>query len=206
MDVHIAIELIHKTNISRAKIIPRVSRRGSVDVSFLSSYGGRFSTSVIITRLHLRNKRLNIYGGHSSRARLLPVNLLIRKSCAFCRAPPNHLSMPAAFSWRYVCSVFNRDRNRSYTRRTINGPYTGCLQKIEKFFGGIRFLLRMNIYILNRRSLKLTISDETFYFGMFDNTNCLNVALYVNLMNITYLVKPNEINVVVEYTKIVYCE
>ena len=95
---------VKQTYVPRAKVIPRVSRRRSVDVSFLSSYGGRFSTSVIITRLHLRNKRLNIYGRHSSRTRLLPVNPLIRKSCASCRAPPNHLSMPAAFSWRDTCA------------------------------------------------------------------------------------------------------
>lgn len=189
--MHIAVELIHKTNISRAKIILRVSRRGFVDVSFLSSYGERFSTSIIITRLHLQNIRLNIYGGHSSRARLLPVNPLIRKSCASCRTPSNHLSMPAAFSWRDTCAPSLIEIEIGLTRAGPSMVRTqGVCRKWRKIFLGIRFLLRMNI--LNRRSLKLAVSDETFYFttyhfGMLDNINCLNVASHVNLMNITYL-------------------
>lgn len=68
----------------------------------------RFYTSVIITRLHLRNKRWNIlWWTFVARARCfstLPTNPLIRKSCASRWANSNHLSMPAAFSWRDTCA------------------------------------------------------------------------------------------------------
>jgi len=123
-----------QTYVSHAKVIPRVSRRGSADVSFLSSYGGRFSTSIIITRLHLRNKRLNIYGGHSSRARLLPVNPLIRKSCASCRAPPNHLGMPAAFSWRDTCAPSLIEIEIGLTRDHQWSVYRVSVKNYENLF------------------------------------------------------------------------
>lgn len=57
-------------SISHAKVIPDANLRACL-ISFpLQRRGERDSrASVIITRLHLRNKRSNIYGGHSSRAR-----------------------------------------------------------------------------------------------------------------------------------------